>query len=65
VTGPRSPVRYYSEAEHPLGPPRDQRYDVGPNGEPLLKPPDQRVWASVEWLAERGWFVPANWRELD
>ena len=57
-------VRYYSERENPLGPPRDQQYGVGPNGEPIQLLRDDRMWLSVEWAAERGIEVPENWREL-
>jgi hypothetical protein len=57
-------VRYYSEREHPFGPPRDQLYGVGPDGEPVLKLRDDRMWMSIEWAREHGVEVPENWREL-
>jgi hypothetical protein len=57
-------VRYYSEREHPFGPPPDNRYGVGPDGEPIMYARDDRMWMSVEWAAERGIVVPENWREL-
>jgi hypothetical protein len=56
--------RYYSEREHPLGPPTDSGYGVGPNGEPIQLPRDTRVWVSGEWAEEHGFTVPENWREL-
>lgn len=60
---PRSSVRYYSEREYTFGPPPDQSYGVGPDGEPIMLPRDTRMWMSVEWAAEHGIDVPENWRD--
>ena len=57
-------VRYYSENEYLLGPPRDQIYGIGKNGEPIQHARDARMRVSIEWAREVGWNVPENWREL-
>jgi hypothetical protein len=56
-------LRYYSEAEHPLGPPADPVFTVGPEGIPMRVGRDLRPWASVEWCAANGYPVPEDWRE--
>lgn len=46
----KASFRIYSEKEHPLGPPPDQRYTMDAEGRPILLPRDTRVWASQEYL---------------
>jgi hypothetical protein len=60
----RPGVRYYSERDQPLFPVPEMGYGVGPDGEPILLPRDDRMWMSVEWAAEHGIPVPENWRDL-
>jgi len=55
-------VRYYSEAEHPFGPPRDPDYEEI-DGVVYQKRRDTRMWVSVEWAADHGFAVPPNWKE--
>ncbi|MGH2362654.1 MAG: hypothetical protein ACRDGM_19175 [bacterium] len=61
----RRAARYYSEAEYPLGPPRDPGYVMGADGEVVCVARDTRMWVSVEWAQEHGMAVPEDWRDDD